>query len=118
MTGRKSFSRRERGRLFLLNQGVCYLCEGRIGIGEAYDIEHVIPWEISRDDSDGNLKLAHVRCHRVKTSDDRKDIAKVQRIEAKHNGTWPKTRSPLKSAGFPSTRLWRPLTDGAEHDRD
>lgn len=104
MSGRKSFSRRERGRLFALNHGRCYLCKGRIDIGEAWEIEHEIPWEISRDNTDPNLQLAHVKCHRVKTSRDRADIAKVQRMAAKHNGSWPKSRAKLQSRPFQSSR--------------
>jgi 5-methylcytosine-specific restriction enzyme A len=103
---RKSFSRRERGRLFALHGGRCYLCEGRIDVTEAWEIEHEIPWEISRDDSDDNLRLAHVKCHRTKTAKDRKDISKVQRMEAKHNGSWPKSKAKLQSRGFSSTRIW------------
>ena len=105
---RKSFSRKERARLFTLNGGVCYLCTGKIGVAEAYEIEHEIPWEISRDDSDDNLKLAHVKCHKTKTAKDRKDISKVQRMEAKHKGFWPASKSKLQSRGFAATRgaLW------------
>lgn len=97
---RKSFPRKDRARLFALYNGQCYLCSGKIKVGEAHDIEHVIPYEISRDNSDDNLRLAHVKCHAVKTSDDRKDIAKVHRIEAKHNGTWPKSKSRFPSRPF------------------
>lgn len=105
---RKSFSRRERGRLFALHGGKCYLCGGRIDATEAWEIEHEIPWEISRDDSDDNLRLAHKKCHAVKTKADRKDISKVQRMEAKHKGFWPKSKTPMRSKGFQPTRgsLW------------
>jgi hypothetical protein len=106
---RRSFSRKERARIFALRKGRCYLCDGKIdGTVEAFEIEHEIPWEISRDDSDDNLQLAHVKCHRVKTAKDRKDIAKVHRMAAKFNGTWPKSKTPLRSRGFESTRgaLW------------
>ncbi len=113
---RKSFSRRERGRLFALNAGVCHICKGKIdGSVEAYEIEHEIPWEISRDDSDANLKLAHVKCHRVKTSNDRKDISKVQRMAAKNDGSWPKSRAPIQSRPFPNSRLW---TAPIDRERD
>ena len=106
---RKSFSRKERARLFTLNGGVCYLCTGKIGVAEAYEIEHEIPWEISRDDSDDNLKLAHVKCHKTKTAKDRKDISKVQRMEAKHKGFWPKSKAKIAGRGFGSTRgmMWK-----------
>ena len=31
-------------------------------------------------------------------------LAKAKRLEAKHKGTWPKSRSPLRSRGFQKTR--------------
>ena len=68
MTSRKSFSQKERVRLFTLNKGVCYLCNGKIDAGQAWEIEHVIPWALTRDDSDDNLRLAHVKCHKAKTA--------------------------------------------------
>lgn len=101
---RPSMNRKRRAVIFEQHKGECYLCTGRIGVGEAWDVEHVIPWEISRDDSDDNLRPAHVKCHAVKTSRDRKDIAKVHRMEAKHKGTWPKSKTPLRGRGFQSTR--------------
>lgn len=104
---RPSMNRKRRTLIFNRHLGECYLCTGRIGIGEAWDVEHVIPWEISRDDSDDNLRPAHVKCHRVKTAADRRDIAKVQRIAAKHNGTWAPSKAKIQSRGFAETRwLW------------
>lgn len=101
---RKSFSRKERARLFELRKGCCYLCKGKIGVAEAWEIEHIIPWEISRDDSDENLDLAHKKCHRVKTDDDMKTIAKVRRQEAKHNGTWIRSKAKIPSRPFPKRK--------------
>lgn len=106
---RRSFSRKERARIFTLRSGVCYLCAGKInGAIESWEIEHEIPWEISRDDSDDNLQLAHTKCHRVKTAADRKDIAKVQRMQAKHEGTFPKPigNARIRSRGFEPSRGW------------
>lgn len=106
---RPHFSRKERARLFALRRGICYLCSGKIdGVREAYDIEHRIPWEISRDNSDDNLELAHKHCHKVKTAQDAGVIAKVKRLHAKHNGYYPPSKAKIKSRGFASTRgsLW------------
>lgn len=106
---RRSFSKKDRARIFAMRKGRCYLCSGKIdGTVEAFEIEHVIPWEISRDDSDGNLQLAHKKCHAKKTAKDRKDIAKVQRIEAKHKGFYPKPigNAKIRNRGFTPTRLW------------
>ena len=83
---RKTHSRKDRARIFAGNDGKCHLCEGRIAVGEAWEVEHVIPYALTQDDSDGNLKPAHIKCHRVKTTDDVTAIAKVERIRAKHFG--------------------------------
>ena len=83
---RKSLNTKERTRLFSLYGGICHICEGKITVGDKWEVEHIIPWEISRDDSDENRKPAHVKCHRVKTDGDIKTIRKVQRIERKHLG--------------------------------
>ncbi len=106
-----SFSQKDRARLFALRGGRCYLCSGKIdSTREAFDIEHEIPWEISRDNSDDNLQLAHRKCHKAKTAVDAGDIAKVKRIEAKHKGFYPKSRAPIRGRGFANTRgqLQRP----------
>lgn len=113
---RPHFSRKERARIFALHEGVCYLCAGKINACEAWDIEHEIPWEISRDNTDANLRLAHRKCHVVKSRADAKDIAKVHRIAAKHNGTAPKTRTPLRSRGFAKSRLWPASGNDDSHD--
>ena len=97
---RKSFNRKDRARIFNAALGVCHLCQGKIGIGEAWEIEHVIPYALTRDDSDDNLRPSHVKCHRIKTDADVTAIAKVYRMEAKHNGSWPRSSRPLRSPGF------------------
>ena len=97
---RRSFSRKERVRLFTLYAGECYLCAGKIAIGDAWEIEHVIAWELTRDDEDGNLRLAHVKCHKVKTAGDIRIIRKSDRVHANHIGAFK-----------PSTRGFRKPTD-------
>ncbi len=89
---RKHFSQRERVRLFTLYGGQCYLCETPIKVGDAWEIEHVIAWALTRDDSDDNLRLAHVHCHKIKTAENVRDIRKMDRIFAKNIGAWPKPR--------------------------
>jgi len=101
---RKHFSRKDRARIFASNGGLCHICEGKIGVGEAYEIEHVIPYALTHDDSDGNLRPAHVKCHRIKTDQDVTAIAKVYRIAAKHDGSWPKSRAKMPSRPFQKSR--------------
>jgi len=85
---RKRFSDKDRARIFADNNGICHLCKQKIdGVREAWEIEHVIAWELTRDDSDGNLRPAHIRCHKNKThKQDRPAINEAKRREAKHTG--------------------------------
>ena len=87
MTKRKTRNAKERARLFKLFAGKCYLCSGQIdGTKEAWEIEHVIPLAMGGDDEDGNLQLAHAKCHKAKTAEDVPAIAKAKRREARHTG--------------------------------
>lgn len=100
---RKPRPAKERARLFELRAGVCYLCNGKILVGDAWEIEHRIPFAISGDDTDGNLELAHVKCHRDKTSVDAGVIAKTKRQSDKHRGIRPTSGRPLagtKASGW------------------
>lgn len=98
--GRKSFSRKDRVRLFDLHGGKCHLCDQKIKVGDAWDLEHIVPWELTRDDSDDNVKPAHKSCHKIKTADDVAAIRKSDRVRAKHMGAWPKSKSKIPSRGF------------------
>lgn len=98
--GRKSFSRKERVRIFDLNSGICHICDMKIQVAEKWDIEHLVPWELTRDDSDENVRPAHNECHKTKTREDVAGIRKADRIRAKHIGAWPKTRSKIPSRKF------------------
>ncbi len=104
MASRKSFSKKDRARLFLLYKGECYLCKGGIdSTKEAYEIEHVIPWALTQDDSDDNLRLAHVKCHKEKTHGaERGMLNKVERQRLKDQGHWPKAKgnARIQSRGF------------------
>jgi 5-methylcytosine-specific restriction endonuclease McrA len=111
---RRSFTKKDRARIFTAASGVCHLCEGRIMVGEAWEVEHVIPYALTQDDGDDNLRPAHIKCHRDKThKQDRPRISKAERQRAKHLGTWPKTKAPLQSRGVSSTRLW-PVSNNPE----
>lgn len=103
---RKSFTKKDRARIFAANNGCCHLCLGKITVGEAWEVEHIIPYALTQDNGDGNLAPAHVKCHRVKSADDATNLAKAERRRAKHNGSWPRSKAKLKSRGFASTRIW------------
>ena len=98
---RPSFSRRQRAAIFESAGGVCHICGGKIRVGEAWEAEHVIPYALTRDNSDANLRPAHVKCHAAKTrEEDIPRISKAERQRAKHFGYWPKSTRPIRSRGF------------------
>jgi len=86
-------SKARRVRIFVKEDGRCYLCRDKIKIGQLFEVEHVIPWALSFDDSDDNLKVAHTVCHRtLKTGDDVKRIAKSKR-QAGETGQWARRQN-------------------------
>lgn len=91
----RHMSRSRRARIFDTAGGVCHICEGKIQIGEAWEAEHVIPYALTRDDSDENLRPAHIKCHAGKTSDDVTVISKAKRVNAKHIGAAGRSRNPI-----------------------
>ena len=101
---RKHFSQRERVRLFTLHGGKCHLCDMPIKVGEVWELEHIVPWALTRDDSDDNVKPAHVHCHKEKTAENVRDIRKMDRVFAKHIGAWPKPRGNSRIPSRPFTR--------------
>lgn len=106
---RKSFNAKERDRLFNLYAGKCYLCNGQIDRKkERFEIEHVIPLAISDDNSDGNLRLAHAKCHLAKTATDLATIAKVKRQAGNHDGSRVK-KSALAAKNKQPKRLTKQL---------
>jgi 5-methylcytosine-specific restriction protein A len=97
---RRSFSTKDRTRIFAAHDGVCHLCKQKIdGVREAWEVEHVIAYALTRDNSDENLRPAHKRCHAEKTAADVAAIAKAKRREAKHAGA-ARPKQSIRSAGF------------------
>ncbi len=108
---RRHISNTERARLFTLHGGRCHLCNQKIdGVRERWEVEHVIPWAMSRDDSDANRKPAHVACHAVKTTEDRDAMSKADRNRMKHHGAW-RSKSPMRSKKFRRSPLPAPPSE-------
>lgn len=101
---RKHFSRTERVRIFDLNGGKCHICDLTIKAGEVWELEHIVPWELTRDDSDQNVKPAHYKCHKEKTVVDIGGISKADRVRAKFIGAWPASKAKIRGGGFRKTR--------------
>lgn len=94
---RRRMSTTRRVRVFEAAKGICHICGQAIdGTREAWEVEHVIPYALTRDDSDDNLRPAHVACHADKTTrQDVPQIAKAKRVHAKHIGAHqPRSRLP------------------------
>ena len=104
MTRRMSPSRR--ARIFANAGGVCHICGEPIdGIRDAWEVEHIIPYALTRDDTDENLAPAHARCHAVKTKQDVTRIAKAKRVAAKHNGAH-RTKRKMPYRRFNGEPVW------------
>jgi 5-methylcytosine-specific restriction protein A len=107
---RRRYSAKQRAAIFAEHGGECHICGGKIGVGEAWDLDHVIPLALGGDDEPANLRPAHVKCHRGaggKTAEDVATIAKAKRREAKHAGAvvkrpWhPRLRKKLDGTVVP-----------------
>jgi hypothetical protein len=77
-----------------------------VQIGQLFEVEHVIPWALSFDDSDDNLKIAHTVCHKtLKTGDDVARIAKAKRQSGIEGGQAARRAKRghglIQSRGFP-----------------
>ena len=94
MTRRMSPTRRL--RIFESHKGTCHICGDKIdGTRERWEVEHIIAYALTRDDSDENLAPAHVACHATKTPQDVAQIAKAKRVNRKHTGAHrPKSTLP------------------------
>ncbi len=91
---RRVLNRKQRAALFLEHNGTCHICGGRIG-PETWEVEHIIPLALGGNDEPSNMAPAHLKCHRAKTRKDVADIAKSVRVEARHRGFKPPSRTPL-----------------------
>ena len=104
---RRRLSTLQRAKLFEAHHGLCHLCGEKIGVGEAWEIEHIIPVAMGGEDEDDNCAPAHVKCHAAKTKKDRAQIAKANRVRAKHMGAHrPKSVIP----GSRSSRFKRKIS--------
>lgn len=95
---------RVRLRVFEAHKGVCYLSGRKIMPGEAWECDHRIALVNGGENRESNLAPALKDKHREKTDADVALKSKLYRVRAKHNGTWPKSKTPLRSRGFGSTR--------------
>lgn len=87
MTKRRRISTKERLAVFTAADGVCHICNGKINVGDRWEVSHPIPLELGGADDASNRRPAHFKCHRELTAkEDIPAIAKAKRREAKHIG--------------------------------
>lgn len=112
---RRSWTPRRRLALFEAHKGRCHICGDKIdGTREPWEIEHIIPIALGGDDDESNCAPAHASCHKGKTSTDKGQIAKSNRVRAKHHGAHrPKSTIP----GSKSSR-WKRKIGGQTVLRD
>jgi 5-methylcytosine-specific restriction protein A len=92
-------------RVFRRYDGRCYLSGAKINVGDAWDVEHIIPLGLDQTGNrESNLAPALKEPHKEKTARDRRAMAKADRIAKKRLGLWPKSKRPLKSRGFEPSR--------------
>lgn len=91
---RRRLSAMQRLAFFEQHNGVCHICERKIRPGELWDRDHVDPLAMSDNDAPENWKPAHKKCHKGKTKQDVRAIAKAKRVKAKAHGMVV-SRNPL-----------------------
>ena len=95
---RPSMTKARRARIFLTHEGICWLCKIKIGSDEPWDADHQLARELGGSDDDDNLAPAHKDCHRTKTKEDVRLIAKGNRlIRNADPETRRQTKHPIRS---------------------
>lgn len=98
-TARKAFTPRQRLETLMAAKGRCKACQAKVG--DEFDIDHIIPLFQGGKHEPDNWQVLCVPCHRgVKTPADATTNAKLRRLKAKNDGTFPESRHKLKSRGF------------------
>lgn len=96
MTKRRTWTPKRKLAVFEAHGGICHLCGAKIdGTREPWELEHIIPIALGGADDETNAKPAHVACHRAKTTQDVAQIAKANRVRAKHFGAKPSAKRAL-----------------------
>lgn len=97
---RPTLSKRERVAIWNAQNGLCPRCLKPVALsGLDVHYDHDDAREVSGDDSLGNLRAMHVRCHREKTSTE--DVPRITKAHHQEKLTRPKER---KRSGF---NTWR-----------
>lgn len=89
-------------RIWNRANGQCQICTRKMAAGDVKHYDHVTPLADGGKHSEGNLQIACVACHAVKSAGEATDRAKV-RAKAKSVLGIKRPTGKLKSAPFPVT---------------
>lgn len=79
-TPRKAMTRARAAKIFLRENGCCYLCRRKLRVGvDKYEIEHPDPLALGGSDDDADLRVVCIECHKPKTKQDAADKAQRDR---------------------------------------
>lgn len=90
---RKPLSRKQRLAVFMKTQGTCYLCTQKLDV-KGWEAEHPQALELLGPADIEALMPICKPCHKVKTADDRKAIAKANSTRDRHIGAL-ESKTPL-----------------------
>lgn len=95
---------RVRLRIFQAHGGRCYRSGRLIRAGDKWALDHILAIINGGFNVESNLAPILEDAHKEKTAEDLAIKSKTYRMAAKFNGTWPKSKTPLKGRGFSAGR--------------
>lgn len=118
MPKRRHISARERMAIFIRAEGKCHICGSKIAPTQRWDVEHVIPRELEGTEApmDENLQPAHQDCHKPKTAEDARHIAKAKRMRQRESGIARQARQKIPGSRGTGYRV-RLTSDGPKVEK-
>lgn len=96
-TKRRGMTKARAAKIFLLRNGVCFICQKQIRAGKWF-IEHPVPVAMGGSDKDEDLWPAHTDCKPKKDAVDAKAKAKSDRVLTKD---WDNGKPKMQGRGLP-----------------
>lgn len=97
-TERKQIGAIVRGEILDRQNWRCAGCDATL-FGTAYDIDHIVPLELTGANHLGNLQALCAPCHKLKTRQDVRRISKAKRQSKLLQPREP-SKHPIRSRGF------------------
>lgn len=114
-TPRRKMTQQRAAKIFLREQGCCYVCRRKLRIGvDKYQIEHPDPLCLGGSDNDDDLRVICDDCHKPKTKLDVQAKAERDRVVT---ATWQRderSTPKLTGSGFRPAEPQRSATRKTE----